>query len=226
MAKKHRKQGTPGAPGSPPEVTPAPEPITPEITPDPTPSGTLEELIKQLPEALRAKGLEQLQKLVKSEGRAEAAKAYVAFDADLKGIDGKGLEVTAEMVGNIISLPKFLSLLQEKHSVSLDKRRIVISYPDNKFSLTHSPQGSNGGGKTGSGGGFTSRGKVQDETGAEYNSLHAFCQSKSIQYEGRRTAIDAVKDCLELGTKKPYPYTYKVEDKEGKFLLTQVTREA
>lgn len=231
MSKKHKKSQTP----SPSELlgknTPeADEPDAEDLEPvvaveEPKEATTLEQMVAQLPESIRAKALEELRKLQVQALRNEAAKAWVGFDTALRGENG---------------LPKFIGDLAKQHGVAelLAGRVIKITYPDGKFSYTNSPKGKgNGryysfsnGGRNGSN--FKSQGKViaimLDGRREEHSSLHAFAKFHHIKYEGRPTARVAVEDPWKIdkeGDSYPkHPYKHTIEDKDGTLLVTRVIR--
>jgi len=171
-----------------------------------TPATGFEALIATLSPELRAKAEEQLRKLVETQGRAEAAKQWVAFDKEMK-----------EKLG------EFIDGIAKTHGVDLTGRRIVITYPDGKFNYTHGAKGTatgNGGGRK-DGSSFTNHGKVEQE-GLAYTSLHHLATVMGWQYEGRRTAFQAVEEPQELGTKKPLGFKNSIERREDGVLV--VTR--
>lgn len=163
-----------------------------------------EQLLEKLSPELKLKAQEQLRKLVETQNRAESAKQWVAFDKEMQE-----------------TLGEFIDGIAKKHEVDLTGRRIVITYPDGKFSYTHGSKGTagNGGGRTG-GGGFTSHGKVQGEYG-EHNSLHALAVNQGWQYEGRRTAWEAIEKPQVLDTKVSLGFTNSIENKEGVLIVTK-----
>lgn len=172
----------------------------------------LEKLVGQanLTPELKAK----VMKLVEQEKRSAEAITFSAFDKAMKDKE-KGIV-------------QYLTDLAKAHKVDLSGRKISVVFPKageaGDPSYLNVPKGKGGGGSgNGTGKGFQSHGKVVAE-GQEHSSLHAFCLANAIQYEGRRTAWEAVEDPLELGTKKALPFKYQVENNNGKIILTKVAR--
>ena len=166
-----------------------------------------EALVAKLSPELRAKAEEQLKKLLQTQERTEANKHWTGFDKAMQDAE--------------CGVGKFVEALANEHRVDLTGRRIVITFPDGKFHYTHGVKGTASESK-GNGSGFTSHGKVELD-GISYMSLHDLAGKMGWQYEGRRTAFQAVEEPQELGTKKPLDFKNSIERREdGVLVVTRI----
>jgi len=123
-----------------PEAEATPEPKAEAATPEPKAEAeTMDELLAkaldsiQDPE-LKAKAIEQIQKLKQQAEKNEANKAFAAFDKEMK-----------EFLGGSEDSKGYLAQLAEKHGVDLSNRRIVITFPEGKFDYSNGVKGKGGG---------------------------------------------------------------------------------
>lgn len=219
MSHKPKKtfQSIPVTPPEPAKATPpAEEPAklvataTIETPPEPAKEPSLEDMVQQLPEGIREKALEQLKKLTVQASRNEQAKAFSEFNKELD-----------------TALPKFLSELATKHSVSLSGRTIKCSFPANeKAKSSNVPIGSKGGGN-GNGTGFptqwgkaTLRKKGSDDK--THDSPSKLAAALGLQVEGMRDMVDVFENPKERGTKKELPKIYEVDAVKGDHFIVTI----
>ena len=141
----------------------------------------IEKQVSLIPDPeIRQKTLEQLRKLYAEAHATKTAKAWVGFDNDLK-----------------TELPAIFEKLAKKHNLELTNRRIVVTFPNGKFSHTNNGLGKSG--KT-SGNGGSGReapvrwpGKASDGK-AQYDSPSAMATSLGLQVTGHSDMVAVFED--------------------------------
>lgn len=173
---------------------------------------SLDDLLKTLPEnsPIRA----EIEKLRTQAEKNVASKQWTSFNE--------------ELISEEIGLPKYLGDLAKKHGVDLTNRKIIVTFPDGKFSYTNSPKGKGGGAGNGRSGFPTSWGKAElvkeGKVIQTEKSPSKLAEALNLQVEGMRDMTDVFENPKERSTKAELEKIYSVDAKRGEYFRVTIKK--